>query len=1317
LNNTTTDRRVFHIGGLNLGAPHQRRAVGPPRTDSNGHERRLGFEDGRLTSIREPDGSRTRYRYDADQLVCRTDALGLSSRYTYDDAGRLESVTFPDGATLRLTYDDRGRLTRRILPNHHTAHLEYDGDVLRRVTFSPDDTVTMTYDVGGRLQNVTESGCVTDYSYDAQGRLEGMTRHIDGVPFNLRCNAEGRPITLQLPTGETVDLGGQRQGPGGQSVGGNVRFDRAANVVASDEGEFVYDACEQLVEARHPRYGGIYYEYDAVGNRTIRRAADGETRYSYDGCHRLVRVLRQDGSSIHLEYDAQGNLTCKRDGDTTWRYAYNGRQQLASIRRNGRVVARYRYDLWGRRIWRRVGEETTLYHYDPDGRLVAMTRPDGRLVAAFRYERGLIVMYSTERTYALHTDHLGSTQRITDEKGNVVWRADYSPFGRLRNAPPDFECPLFTGRMWDVESGLYYFGARYYDPEVGRFTTPDPWTGGPDDVRLVGGMGIQPVLPQSWLSRPRLANRYLYCLNNPATYRDPEGFGVLGTIGKTILAIIWSSPWTLLGATLTLLDWLFQFPLLGFLYLPSYGIDGVASGRLGSAAMINIGGLGPSPLVMANILFARRGFVDELDDTAQEYIIPVEADREPRQLRTARTAYFEHLLSHTVHANFSGPFWPFVYLFASDTLEKDAVRDSGFTRIADPTLTLAPDKIYTSAGNDLIVIGGQKPYTTSISNAAAGEIANFTDRARFSEAHLTPQYWPGEHTVTVKDNVGISDSRDMEIASLRIKDVAVVRPNTVFVDKLSDHAVPTLRLVEAGGPARATATVKVDVEPDQGEIFFDVSNPPNPAPLVLSRTGGIGDTEVTVTPQNAPRPVGILFDADTAFQADLENGNLPAGLQQVFQNNGIQVPPPAPPVNVGQAGRRWSVIIAGTVFDIRWPDIFVFDSNGYSVAYLSPTVHADLESNNVSADLRQEFQNHGIVLTANPVIATLRAGTQWRITDGARVFTARGHNRLSVSTTAGAEPQNHTVHVRPWNGGSLFTIPFSVGIQNALDARTISVELRERFQLNGVTLSSNATVVVLQAGVGWDVTDRDQIFTIRRDGANLNVFPALKRVQVRSLATINVVLQAHIVRRRDRTGAAADQNRLDNFIRRANEVWQQAGVQFTWRADTQFIDEDNFLTIFHRHPNSPDEEPDMFRWRPPAPQGPGSWPDGAGQDHNTLDTPAIHVYFVNDFDPLTRTENGNVIQALAFASGNHVVMSKSASGDSLAHEIGHCLGLPHPDQTPPAPAEADKRVMFSQSGATPGDRFLIANQEPGRVPPSGDETAHSRSVAARRIGP
>jgi hypothetical protein len=302
--------------------------------------------------------------------------------------------------------------------------------------------------------------------------------------------------------------------------------------------------------------------------------------------------------------------------------------------------------------------------------------------------------------------------------------------------------------------------------------------------------------------------------------------------------------------------------------------------------------------------------------------------------------------------------------------------------------------------------------------------------------------------------------------------------------------------------------------------------------------------------------------------------------------------------------------------------------------------------------------------------------------------------------------------VRPWNGQSLFTIAFAVGIQNALDNSNISVDLRELFQINGVTLSGDATVVVLQAGVEWDVTDHGHGYTIRRDGNSLNVFPGLKRLQVRSMATINVVLQAHIVRKQDGSDAAADQNRLDSFIRRVNEIWQQAGVQFRWRAGTQFIDDDHFLTITRNHANLPDEHPDMFRWRP---EPPAPWPAAGGLDHNTQDPAAIHVYFVNDFDP--PTSSGGVGEVLAFARSNQVVMSRRADGDDLGHEIGHCLGLPHPDQTPPVPAEANRRIMFSQSSSTPGDRFLIANQESGRALPSGDETAFSRSVAALRLGP
>ena len=165
----------------------------------------------------------------------------------------------------------------------------------------------------------------------------------------------------------------------------------------------------------------------------------------------------------------------------------------------------------------------------------------------------MTVVRRHEKTYALHTDHLGSTQRITDEAGNVVWRADYSPFGRLRNDPPDFDCPLFHGPDVGCGERLVLLRGPPLRPRDRAFITPDPWTGGPDDVRLVGGMGSQPVLPQIVAFAATAGQPLPVLPEQPGDLPRPRGLGVLGTIGKTILAIIWSSPWTLLGATLTLL--------------------------------------------------------------------------------------------------------------------------------------------------------------------------------------------------------------------------------------------------------------------------------------------------------------------------------------------------------------------------------------------------------------------------------------------------------------------------------------------------------------------------------------------------------------------------------------------------------------------------------------------------------------------------------------------------------------------------------------------------------------------------------------------
>jgi len=106
-----------------------------------------------------------------------------------------------------------------------------------------------------------------------------------------------------------------------------------------------------------------------------------------------------------------------------------------------------------------------------------------------------------------HLDALGSVRVVTNEAGAVVARHDFLPFGEEWNPQPNTPPKkLFTGHERDADTGLDYFGARYYHPQVGRFTTIDP------------AMTLKENLvdPQRW-------NRYAYVRNNPLRLVDPDG--------------------------------------------------------------------------------------------------------------------------------------------------------------------------------------------------------------------------------------------------------------------------------------------------------------------------------------------------------------------------------------------------------------------------------------------------------------------------------------------------------------------------------------------------------------------------------------------------------------------------------------------------------------------------------------------------------------------------------------------------------------------------------------------------------------------------
>ena len=123
-----------------------------------------------------------------------------------------------------------------------------------------------------------------------------------------------------------------------------------------------------------------------------------------------------------------------------------------------------------------------------------------------------------------HTDLVGNVRAVTDEQKRVIERHDYLPFGEECTTGPCASNPglgagqprKFTGKERDTESGLDYFGARYYGSTIGRFTTVDPeytW--------------------QENLTDPQLWNRYAYARNDPLRYVDPDGRKIVLAAGSS----------------------------------------------------------------------------------------------------------------------------------------------------------------------------------------------------------------------------------------------------------------------------------------------------------------------------------------------------------------------------------------------------------------------------------------------------------------------------------------------------------------------------------------------------------------------------------------------------------------------------------------------------------------------------------------------------------------------------------------------------------------------------------------------------------------
>lgn len=255
-----------------------------------------------------------------------------------------------------------------------------------------------------------------------------------------------------------------------------------------------------------------WYQYDDTGNRKQETVAQGNTvmrSYTYyENSNRLQADCR-----FTYEYDNNGNLVKKISliGESVvWEYGYDLLNRLIQVKKNGQVIADYTYDDGGLRIAKTKPDgKASYYVFDIGGNIIYEQEDKDYMEYVYVFGKHFAridgnVDSNETKKYFYQTDHLGSTVMVTDEAGKQVWAGEYTPFGKVNSEEGELKkAAKFTGKDLDEDSELYYFNARWYDPDTGRFVEEDSERD------------------------PNSLNLYAYCGNNPMDRVDPSGHSIL----------------------------------------------------------------------------------------------------------------------------------------------------------------------------------------------------------------------------------------------------------------------------------------------------------------------------------------------------------------------------------------------------------------------------------------------------------------------------------------------------------------------------------------------------------------------------------------------------------------------------------------------------------------------------------------------------------------------------------------------------------------------------------------------------------------------
>ncbi|MBL8741339.1 MAG: RHS repeat protein, partial [Myxococcales bacterium] len=387
----------------------------------------------------------------------------------------------------------------------HTTLFERDAFGRVVVERQDDRVIRFTYDAQNRrLSRELFDGTVTRYGFDREDALCEIEHA--GRKLSYQRDAAGREIGRTEASGAVAFL--QELDPMDRII--EQRVTSVGSELATPiTRRYQYDRAGRLSRSEDARWGISSYQYDTAGNLMEARSHGRRERFAYDPAGAIVGALERVGeptakwklgpgnrlletTSHAFTFDKRGRRSSKRSkvDKSVTDYAWDVRDRLREIRQPDGSRVRMVYDAFGRRIRKVVSQgereiRAVELVWDGDVICAELNGRDGS--RSFAHDpRGFVPLLQREgnEVFAVIVDHHGIPRELVDSAGRVAWAATFSAFGKLveESWPRSVEaseaqprCPFrLLGQYADDETGLTMTRHRYFDPEVGRWCSPDP---------------------------------------------------------------------------------------------------------------------------------------------------------------------------------------------------------------------------------------------------------------------------------------------------------------------------------------------------------------------------------------------------------------------------------------------------------------------------------------------------------------------------------------------------------------------------------------------------------------------------------------------------------------------------------------------------------------------------------------------------------------------------------------------------------------------------------------------------------------------------